>query len=146
MSEFENQSPEVNNKPEQPIVQDNQQQNNQQQYQQQFNNQYQQPFQPQYQQPINIYEQKDPKKGLAIASLILGIISIVLSCIIYIAFPCGVIAIILGAMSTKSTAKGMAITGIVLGSIGVFMSIIFIAIVLFGYRFFENIVYYYNTY
>lgn len=65
-------------------------------------------------------------KGLAIASMVLGIISVVLFCIPYIGIPCGVIALILGGVSlaTKKGGKGMAIAGLVCGIIGIAVYVI----------------------
>jgi hypothetical protein len=64
-------------------------------------------------------------KGMAIASLILGIVSLVICFIWYVSIPCGVVAIILGAISIskcnkgEAAGKGMATAGLVLGIIGV---------------------------
>ncbi len=80
--------------------------------------------------------EKGGKKGLAIASMVIGIIMIVLGC----CFVCGaaissalfmIIPIVIGilgavlgiiSISSKSGGKGMAITGIVLGIISVLFS------------------------
>lgn len=89
------------------------------------------PYQPYpQQQPLFPQQPKDPKKGLAIASLVLGIVSLVFGCAFYLAIPCGIIAIILGAVSVKSTAKGMAIAGIILGSLGIVASVIFFIVLI----------------
>lgn len=73
----------------------------------------------------NMTNQPD-RKGLAIAALVLGIVSIVFMCIIYLAIPTGAAAIICGALSMKSSGRGMAIGGIVCGAIGLLFSILFI--------------------
>ena len=62
-------------------------------------------------------------KGFSIASMVLGIISVVLFCFAYISIPGSILAIIFGAVGMKKGGKGMAIAGIVLG---------IIAIVLYG--------------
>ena len=54
-------------------------------------------------------------KGLSIASMVLGIISVVLFCIWYISVPCAILAIIFGIIGKKKGAKGMATAGLVLG-------------------------------
>ncbi len=54
-------------------------------------------------------------KGLSIASMVLGIISVVLFCIWYISIPCAILAIIFGVVGMKKDGKGMAIAGLVLG-------------------------------
>lgn len=38
-------------------------------------------------------------KGLSIASMVLGIIALVLFCIPFVCFPCGIISVILGGVS-----------------------------------------------
>ena len=88
----------------------NQQQYNQQQYNQPNNyNNYNNYAPNQYQQP------QDNSRGLAIASLVLGIVSL---------FCCGsvcsIVGIVLGILSRskKSTDNGMATAGIVLSIIG----------------------------
>lgn len=96
------------------------------------------PYQPQYQQPPYQMQPKDPKKPLAITAMILGIVSLVLSCVIWLAVPCGIVAIVLGAISVKSTGKGMAITGIILGSLGILASVLLIVAILTGAGIFEE--------
>lgn len=58
-------------------------------------------------------------KGLAIASLILGIASIVLCCCTYITVILGVAAIVCAIISKKQGGSGMATAGLVCGIIGV---------------------------
>ncbi len=58
-----------------------------------------------------------PGRGLAIASMVLGIVSLALFCVIYLAIPCAVVGVALGgiALSKAKKAKvknGMAIAGI----------------------------------
>ncbi len=79
--------------------------------------------------------------GMAIASMVLGIISLVLFCIIYVAIPCAIVAIILGAVAKGKVKRGegggggMATTGLVLGCIAIGIAILWIAFVaaLLGY-------------
>lgn len=72
-------------------------------------------------------------KGMAIASLILGIISVVTVCIPYVALVLGVVAIILGAIArSKANAgtaggKGMATVGLILGIVGIILVVIVVA-------------------
>lgn len=92
---------------------------------------YQQiPPQPPYQ--YYYAEQNKPKdgSGMAIAAMVCGIVSIVLNCIFFIAFPSSIAAIILGiiCLAKKKIGKGMAIAGLVCGIIGLISSI---AIILF---------------
>lgn len=67
--------------------------------------------------------------GLAIASMVLGIVALVVSCCLYyISIPCAIISVILGAISIKNQkpGKGMAIAGLVCGIISLVPSIIVI--------------------
>jgi hypothetical protein len=59
-------------------------------------------------------------KGFAIASMVLGIVAIVLCCCVYyVALPCAVVGLVLGAVSLKQQrdGRGMAIAGVVTGLI-----------------------------
>lgn len=57
-------------------------------------------------------------RGLSIAAMVLGIVSCGLSCIIYISVPCGVLAIIFGALELKKYKSKMAKAGFITGIIG----------------------------
>ena len=60
-----------------------------------------------------------PGKGLAIAGMILGIVSLALFCIPYVNWIAGILGIIFGAIAkSKGCTSGMATTGIILGAIG----------------------------
>ncbi len=63
-------------------------------------------------------------KGLSIASMVLGIISVVLFCIWYISIPCAILAIIFGIVGMKKGGKGMGIAGLVLGIVAVAILVI----------------------
>ena len=72
--------------------------------------------------------------GLAIASLVLGIVAIVLCCVWYISIPCGILAIVFGTIGLRSSKRGMSISGIVTGIIGMIISIfIILMLVIFGF-------------
>lgn len=58
------------------------------------------------------------RKGFAVASMVLGIIALVLFWIFYLSVPCAILAIIFGILSIKSSRKGMSIAGITTGAIG----------------------------
>lgn len=74
------------------------------------------------------------RKGLAISSMVLGIIALVFFCLWYISIPCGILAIVFGILSIKSTGKGMAIAGLVTGSIGFVLTVlIFVSLFIFGF-------------
>jgi len=143
----DNQKPQQNNPDLNQQPQYQQPQNQQQQYQQPQNQQpqyqqpqYQQPQyqQTQYQQPLQPgyqYQQNqdtEPRKsnGMAVAALVLGIVSFVLSCVYYISIPAAIVGLILGIISIKGNKgrKGMAIAGIILSGIG----LLFALVIVFG--------------
>ncbi len=62
-------------------------------------------------------EGQQESKGLSIASMVLGIVSVVLFCFTYISIPCSILAIIFGIVGMKKGGKGMGIAGLVLGII-----------------------------
>ena len=82
----------------------------------------------QYEDPYRNTPPEEPS-GLAIASLVLGIISLVLSCG-YINIVTGIISIILGAihLAKHKTRRGMAIAGIVCSIISIVLLVILVAI------------------
>lgn len=75
-----------------------------------------------------VEEPKKDRKGFCVASMILGIIALVLFCLFYISIPCAILAIIFGILGLKSTGKGMAVAGLVTGSIGLIVTIAIIVI------------------
>lgn len=81
---------------------------------------------PYYQNPQDPYQPQGPN-GLAIASLVLGIISIPTICCYGLGILLGIIGIVLGIVSRKSGTKmsGMAIAGIILSAIGILFGILF---------------------
>ena len=115
--------------------QQNNQQNSQQyyQYQQpQYKGQSQYNGQHQYQgsnygyQPYgNNYNQQG--KGVAIASMVCGIVSLCLCCCFYyVSLPAAIVGLILGIVSLKKNyaGRGMAIAGVVTSSITIFLAIL----------------------
>lgn len=81
-----------------------------------------------------VNQQPKDKKGFSIAALVLGIVAIVLCCVCYISIPCGILAIVFGAIGVKSSKRGMSISGIVTGIIGMIISIcIILMLVIFGF-------------
>lgn len=68
-------------------------------------------------------------QGLAIASLVLGILAIITCLVWYISIVLGVLAVIFGAVSIKKRGRGKAIAGIVTGSIGIVLSLLIIWVV-----------------
>ena len=69
--------------------------------------------------------QPESGNGLAIASMVLGIISVVLCCT-FVNVIAAVLAIIFGAMHlSKESSNAMAISGVVTGIVGIVATIIF---------------------
>ncbi|HJJ28614.1 MAG TPA: hypothetical protein O0X70_04405 [Methanocorpusculum sp.] len=72
------------------------------------------------------------KKGLSIASLVLGIFGLIMDCVIPIVgiIAC-IVAIILGAVAIhkKQGVKGLSIAGIVLGIVGLVFAVLFVTII-----------------
>lgn len=98
------------------------------------NNAYQQ--QPQFQQQ-NFYPNAPvgptPGKGLAIASMVCGIVTLALFCIWYVSIITGILALVFGGVAkAKGCRSGMATAGIVCGSIGIGLMLIFIILVAAG--------------
>ncbi|NLL80610.1 MAG: DUF4190 domain-containing protein [Clostridiales bacterium] len=118
---------------ESPVQTDNNMSNNT--YQQNYSTQpYQQNYNQQNynQQPYgqqtyysNVQEEPERASGLAIASMVCGIVSIVICCAWYLAAPLGIAAIALGIINNvkKLGGKGMAISGIITGSFGLLLAI-----------------------
>ena len=95
---------------------------------------YQAPAQPVYQAPVA--PASVPGKGLGIAGMILGIISLVFVCVFYICIPCSIIGLILGCVgNSKAKAvgmkNGMATAGVACSSIalGITLVILLLAVV-----------------
>ena len=119
----------------QPYQQDYTQQYNQP-YQQDYTQQYNQPYQQDYTQQYNqSYQYTTPYmpeskagKGMGIASLILGIVSIALFCCCYLSIPCSITGLILGIVSKvkKKENNGVAIAGIILSAIALVALAVFI--------------------
>lgn len=115
---------------------------------QQPNFQQPEPAQPVYQQPAPVqpvYQQPNPVqqtpvvpgKGMAVASLVLGIVSLVMFCIWYITLPCGIVGLILGIVAmNKAKAvgmkNGMAVAGLVCSCIALGLMIMIYVLALIG--------------
>ncbi len=77
-----------------------------------------------------------PSSGLAIASMVCGIVSLVLVCLWFISLPTSIVAIVLGNVAKgqirrgEAGGQGMATAGIICGSIALTIySVIFIAVI-----------------
>lgn len=74
------------------------------------------------------------QNGLAIAAMVVGIISILLGWVPFLGLAIGVAAIIMGVISLKHKYnKGMSITGIVTGAISTLWNLVISAILIIGF-------------
>ncbi|MDP7205082.1 MAG: GYF domain-containing protein, partial [Pirellulaceae bacterium] len=76
-------------------------------------------------QPVTVAHARTspPASGLAISSLVLGILSLALFCLVPISLACGIIGLALGLVANKGSYKQpMAIAGIVTSSVGVVLA------------------------
>ena len=78
--------------------------------------------------PPPVAAQGSGKKGFAIASLILGILSLCASLIWFCGGPISVAGVILGFLGLQSPSRKLAIAGLVLSAVGFLLMIIFIVI------------------
>lgn len=88
-------------------------------------------------------KQQEPEKeskGMSVAALVLGIVSLVLLCIWYVSIPSAILAIIFGILGRKKGGKGMGTAGLVLGIISVVLMVIFYLLVLAGVATFFSII------
>lgn len=69
------------------------------------------------------------REGLAIASLVLGIVSLALFCIWYLAIPCAILAIIFGALSKNSANGKLGLAGMVMGICSFAVVILFVVVI-----------------
>jgi len=82
--------------------------------------------------------------GLAVASMVLGIISLVLFCVWYIAIPCAIVGLVLGliagAKATRGEASGggMAKAGIICSIIAIVLAILLVVLAIVGFSMFGS--------
>jgi len=87
------------------------------------------------QQPAYTPRPQDLPKGLAVTSMILGILTLVFFCFPYLSIPCGGISIVLGVIARNKADRGeaagrdMAQAGIIMSVIG--LSLLAVGVVLF---------------
>ncbi len=70
--------------------------------------------------------------GLAVAALVLGIISIVLCFVPFLSAILAILAIIFGIIALKSARRGMAIAGLATGILGLLLGILIFAMIFIG--------------
>ena len=110
------------------------QQNNYQQNGYQPNNYQQNGYQQYGYQPNGNpqFPHRHPKKGFCVASLVLGIVSIVFFCFFYICIPCAILSLIFGIIANNAEKNGMAKAGIVMSIIGLALCILIYALIIAG--------------
>lgn len=87
--------------------------------------------------PVTYGPMPQQKNGMAVAALVLGIISLVLFCFWYLAIPCGILAIIFGSIGGKrakagASGGGMAKGGLICGCISVGLALVVFILVFAG--------------
>jgi hypothetical protein len=92
-------------------------------------------FTPQYQQQQG--------NGIAIASMVLGIISVVLCFLWFVGPILAILAVIFGALGLSKAkrvgrGRGAALAGLILGVIGIVLAIVFIVVVVMAVKSFDN--------
>lgn len=85
--------------------------------------------------PVGPPSQPIPTNGLAIAALVLGILSVVLLWTVWGGFVLGVLAIVFGAIGLSKAKdgapnKGQATAGLVLGIVGLIGTVLFVTLIL----------------
>ena len=73
------------------------------------------------------------KKGFNIASLILGIVSLLTSCLMPLSILCGILAVIFGIIGLFRGGKGLGIAGLITGILGMILSIVIIIVIGLGF-------------
>ncbi|QNM04748.1 zinc-ribbon domain-containing protein [Qiania dongpingensis] len=68
--------------------------------------------------------------GLAIASLVLGIIGTCCCCLPLLCIPIGIVGLIFGIIGMKSSSRGLAIAGLVLSSIALVLGVMMILVMI----------------
>lgn len=86
----------------------------------------QRPYQPPPSPQQPIVAASGTSKGLAIISLIAGILAILVSPVPFLGFLMGAAAVVIGIIALrKAQSKGMNLTGIIAGGIGALLSVMF---------------------
>ncbi len=82
-------------------------------------------------------EPKNDRRGLGIASMILGIVSVVLCCTLWISLITSILGLILGIVSMVKKRNGFALAGIITSSFGIALSLLMLVLVLVSEVFYE---------
>lgn len=81
--------------------------------------------------PANNVNDTNSTNGMAIASLVLGIVSIVFAYFFYLTIPSSIVGIVLATKSKKVSKTSMGTAGLVLSIIGLVLSVLVIALWIF---------------
>ena len=77
---------------------------------------------------------------MAIASMVLGMVSVVLCCIWYISLICAIAGIVFGILNNRNNGRnGMATAGIVCSIIGIVLSIAILILAAVGLMMFSEV-------
>jgi len=96
--------------------------------------------------PVQLVAAPAAQNGMAIASMVVGIVSLMSCWAVFFGLIAGVTALILGILGIKKPiGKGMAITGIVTGGLAILINVIVIIIWIIALSAFTSIspMYYY---
>lgn len=74
--------------------------------------------------PSNNNQSEKPAQGLAIASMVLGIVGFVACCLPLVGYPVTITGLVLGIVAKGKGAKGMAIAGIIMSTITLILTLI----------------------
>ena len=66
----------------------------------------------------------EEKKGMSIASMVLGIVGFIAWCLPLVGFPVTIVGLVLGILGIKKGGKGRAIAGIIMSSITLVLTLI----------------------
>lgn len=87
----------------------------------------------------------NPGKGLSIAGMVLGIVSLVLFCVWYIGIPCAIVGLVLSIIGKKKSKEanaptGMATAGIILCVIALSLLVLIAILAMVGLAIFSSAV------
>ena len=75
-------------------------------------------------------EEKAKINGFNIASLVLGIVSLVTWCMTIVSIPCAILALVFGILGVRKPGKGMAIAGLITSGISILIWVIVFNIII----------------
>jgi hypothetical protein len=97
---------------------------------------FQNPAYTSFNQPLGYSTAANSSNGMGIASMILGICSIALTCVWFLGVPAGIVGLILGIISrssakTRNIPTAASTAGIICSSIGLALDLVFVVVFLF---------------